>query len=172
MGFFEDLANLFGDVVNVAVTPTTGIVVFPPETADTTPTPEQVMQARIHLLGTAAAVGAITAAPALYALSLRKGRRKRKLTEKEILLGETLENASKTTSSVLVTALASPAIATAAGYILIQKLEDARLIRKGLGDAAQTLLAAQAAGPMIGGLFQGIGSAFGGMRRAPKTGGK
>lgn len=160
MGFFEDLANLFVAPLNVQWDPILGQPLFPPVTVDEVPTIAQVNQARLHLLGTAAAVGAITAAPALYALSLRKGRRKRKLTEKEIVLGEAMENASKTTSSVLVTALASPAIATAAAYIIIQKMEDARLIRKGLGNAAQTLLAVQAAGPMIGGLFQGIGSAF------------
>lgn len=161
MGFFEDLANIFATVVNV---PGSGIELLPyttpPVNAADTPTREQVLQARIHLLGTAAAVGAITAGPALYAYKLKKGRRKRKLTEKEMMLGEAMENASKTTSGVLVTALASPAIATAAAYILIQKMEDGQLIRKGLGDAAQTLLTVQAAGPMIGGLFQGIGSAF------------
>jgi hypothetical protein len=75
-------------------------------------------------------------------------------------LGKSLENASSQATGVILTGLAAPAISTAIAYILVQKLEDAKLITKGLGDATQGLLTVAAAGPMIQGIGQIAGSAF------------
>lgn len=114
-------------------------------------------QLKLFLLGLVAVVGA----PTGYALwkSSRKGK-KRSFSERDMIVGVNLENTSSQATGVLLTAIASPAISTAASYILVQKLEDANVISKGLGNAAQALLTVSAAGPAIQGVGQIAGSAF------------
>jgi len=108
---------------------------------------------QLGILG--AAVLALIAAPALYSASS-----KRKLKESDIRTGVALENASAQATGVLMTSLAAPAISTAVAYILVQKLEDAGYISRGLGNATQGLLTVAAAGPAIQGIGAIAGSAF------------
>lgn len=122
-------------------------------------------RARYQLAALLGGALVVTAAPAMYAAAISgKGKRKRKLTDKEAMLGKSIENASQQATGVLMTALASPAISAVASYLIIQKLEDGRLISKGLGDAAQTLLTVSAAGPAIQGIGGMVTSAFKGMK--------
>ena len=108
---------------------------------------------QLQLLG--AATLALIAAPALYSASS-----KRKLKESDIRTGIALENASAQATGVLMTALAAPAISTGIAYILVQKLEDAGYVSRGLGNATQGLLTVAAAGPAIQGIGAIVGSAF------------
>ena len=133
-----------------------GIGALPtPGTDDTANVVAARKQLAYLLGGTLVVVGA----PAIYAYSLGS-KKKRKLTDKELVLGQTLENASSQATGLLQTLIASPPIATAAAYILVQKAEDAQYIVRGLGNAAQGLLTVQAAGPMIQGIGSIVGSAF------------
>lgn len=135
--------------------------VAPPSDRDSTPSSEQIMQARYHLLIAGGTALAIVGAPTMYAYSkTKKGRKKRALSDKELMLGRSLENASLAATGLLATALATPAIGTAIAYVGVQKLEDAQLISRGLGDAAQGLMTVAAAGPAIGGVLGGVTSAF------------
>ena len=108
---------------------------------------------QLQILG--AATLALIAAPALYSASS-----KRKLKESDIRTGIALENASAQATGVLMTALAAPAISTGIAYILVQKLEDAGYVSRGLGNATQGLLTVAAAGPAIQGIGAIVGSAF------------
>ena len=111
-------------------------------------TAESVAAARKFLIYEGVILGA-AAMPALYALSLRK---KRKLKPGEERLGVALENASNALGTLTATAIAAPVVAAGLTYITVQKMEDAELVTKGLGDAVQTLLAVSAAGPAIAGI--------------------
>ena len=117
-----------------------------PEPGSETVENQALARQQLALL-TAGLIG-VVAAPAVYAAT-----RKKKLKAREQRTGIALENASQQATGVIMTGLAAPAIATAAAYILVQKLEDAKYITKGLGDATQGLLTVAAAGPAI----QGIG---------------
>ena len=117
-----------------------------------------VAQARRELNRFLWAAGLIVGVPIVYAAAVAATRKKgAQITPQQEMLGKTLENASTQATGLAVTALASPVIAAAASYILVQKLEDAEYISKGLGNAAQTLLTVSAAGPAL----QGIGGIFG-----------
>lgn len=132
-----------------------------PPAPGASPTTVQTLAARKQLATLTAAMVGVVAAPAIYAAYLGSSKkRKKKLTDKQIIQGKAIENASAQATGVLMTAIAAPAIAAASAYILVQKLEDGRLITKGLGDAAQALLAVAAAGPAIQGVGQIAGSAF------------
>jgi hypothetical protein len=119
-------------------------------------TPESVAAAKKFLVAELALLS-LAAAPAVYALSLRK---KKKLKAGEERLGVAMENASSALGTLTVTALAAPAVAAGITYITVQKLEDAEYITKGLGDGIQTLMAVAAAGPAIAGIGQIATSAF------------
>lgn len=126
-----------------------------------TSTEQEAAIAKTDLALVGAGILGCIAAPAIYASYKGVGkRRKKKLTDKEMLIGRSLENASSQATGLLMTALAAPAIATASAYILVQKLEDAKIITKGLGDATQGLLTVAAAGPALQGIGQIAGSAF------------
>lgn len=133
-----------------------------PTEEDDKPTLTQTMVARKQLTYLTAGVLAITAAPAAYIayLSTTGSKKKRGFTDRQIAQGKALENASSQATGVVMTMLAAPAIATAAAYIIVQKLEDARIIRKGLGNATQALLTVSAAGPAIQGIGGLLGTAF------------
>ena len=123
--------------------------------------PVAVARARKQLAALAAGTAVIVGAPTLYiALKGRKRGKRARITEKDVMLGKSLENASTQATALAMTGLASPAIAAVAAYLLIQKLEDSAFITKGLGNAAQTLLTVAAAGPAIQGIGQIAGSAF------------
>ena len=120
-----------------------------------------VAMARRELYLFLVAAGMIVAAPVVYAVAVAATRKKgAPITPQQEMLGKTLENASSQATGLATTALASPVIAAAASYILVQKLEDAEYISKGLGNAAQTLLTVSAAGPAIQGIGGIVGSAF------------
>ena len=120
-----------------------------------------VAEARRELYLFLVAAGIIVAAPFIYAVAVAATRKKgAPITPQQEMLGKTLENASSQATGLATTALASPVIAAAASYILVQKLEDAEYISKGLGNAAQTLLTVSAAGPAIQGIGGIVGSAF------------
>lgn len=136
------------------------VTVNPPPATTDTGTVADAYKAQSQLVKFLAILGAVVAAPAAYALSVQKRRRKRDLTKKEVVVGSALENASTQATGVIMTALAAPAISTAVAYILVQKMEDAKWISKGLGDATQGLLTVAAAGPAIQGIGQIAGSAF------------
>lgn len=105
--------------------------------------------------------GLIVGVPIAYAAVVAATRKKgAKITPQQEMVGRTLENASSQATGLCLTALASPVIAAAASYILVQKMEDAEYISKGLGNAAQTLLTVSAAGPAIQGIGQIAQSAF------------
>ena len=142
--------------------PTLAPIIGPePKTTDGG-TAEDAIRARNQLALLTGGTIAIIGAPAIYAasLKLRKGRKKRIMTEKDIMFGRSLENASTQATGLLMTGLAAPAIAAVTAYILVQKLEDAKVITKGLGNATQGLLTVAAAGPAIQGIGQIAGSAF------------
>jgi hypothetical protein len=136
--------------------PATGPVQSPPAPALGGKTKDED-KARLHLLVTAAGLATIVAAPTYLAYSKRK---KKHMTPRDVMLGQSLENSSAQATGVLMTAVASPAIASAAAYILVQKLEDAGLITKSLGNATQSLLTVAAAGPAIQGIGGIVSSAF------------
>jgi len=148
--FSETASAITGEQPSITPTDTTG------------QTPADIAKARTQLaylgLGTLAVIGA----PTIYAAALnaRKGRKKRKLSENDMMIGRSLENASTQATGLLMTGLASPVIACVLGYVLVQKLEDAKYITTGLGNAAQTLMSVSAAAPMIQGIGQVAGSAF------------
>jgi hypothetical protein len=120
-----------------------------------------VTKARKQLNKFLLAGGLITGVPAAYALyTLATTKKGEKLSPRKEMMGRSLENFSSQATGAAITALASPVIATAAAYILIQKLEDAEYISRGLGNAAQTLLTVAAAGPAISGIGGIVGSAF------------
>jgi hypothetical protein len=123
---------------------------------------ESILRARRQLAIFGIALVGLVGAPTLYAWHLknRKGKKHRAITDKDEMIGKSLENSSTQATGVLMTALAAPAISTATAYVIVQKLEDARIISKGLGDAAQGLLTVAAAGPMIQGIGQIATSAF------------
>lgn len=124
-------------------------------------TDDDAMRARLQLAAFVGGLIAVVSAPAIYALSkTQKGRKKKKMTDKELMVGQSLENASAQATGLLMTAVATPALATALAYILVQKMEDGRIITKGLGNATQGLLTVAAAGPAIQGIGQIAGSAF------------
>ena len=126
----------------------------PPPGVDTVETRRRT---RIQLILAAIAVGGIVAAPAVYSYSLR---RRKRLTESDIRTGQTLEQASAAMTSVGMVALASPPIAAGLTYIGIQKMEDAGVISRSLGNAVQGLMTVAAAGPVIQGVGQLATSAF------------
>jgi len=121
---------------------------------------EAYATARKQLIIGAAAVGAIVAAPAIYAITRSKRSRRGKRAQEDETLGVALENASSGATALLAVGIASPAIAAAGAYVLIQKLEDAKIISRSLGNAAQGLMAVAAAGPAIQGIGQVARSAF------------
>ena len=128
-----------------------------------------VAQARRQLNLFLLAGGLIVGVPIVYAAAVAATRKKgAPITPQQEMLGKTFENASQQATGLAITALATPVIAAATSYILVQKLEDAEYISKGLGNAAQTLLAVSAAGPMI----QGIGAIAGSAFKAFAKGGK
>ena len=131
-----------------------------PKTTDSG-TDDDANLARAQLVKFSALVVGLLAAPAVYAAyKLQKRGKKQKLSESEERLGVSLENASTQATGVLMTSLAAPAISTAVAYIIVQKLEDAKIITKGLGNATQGLLTVAAAGPAIQGIGQIASSAF------------
>jgi heme/copper-type cytochrome/quinol oxidase subunit 2 len=137
------------------------IRVGPPAPEPGTDSPENEAVARKQLAVVGVAALALVSAPALYiAYKASSKGKKRKMNEKELMYGQTLENASTQATGVLMTALAAPALSTAAAYILVQKLEDAKFITRGLGNATQGLLTVAAAGPALQGIGAIAGSAF------------
>ena len=165
MGLFEDLLTAPLDFVNslirgVEIASGTDIPILDkaPSTVDDEPTDRQIAKARRDLaIMLAAPFLLVPAVPAAYALY--KGRKrpsKRRTAESEERIGVALENASNASSTLIQTALAAPVVAAAYTYIAVQKAETGKLISKGLGDAVQTLLAAGAVAPAIGGIIGGI----------------
>ena len=120
-------------------------------------TKETMLRTRKQLILGAIVVGGLVAAPAVYSAALR---RKKRLTEREIRTGMALEQASAQITQLGMVALASPPIAAGLTYIGIQKLEDAQIISRSLGNAAQGLMTVAAAGPIIQGIGQIATSAF------------
>lgn len=152
--FWEDLADSWRGGVSGTASKSVKATTVDGSTRELTDA-EKV--ARRHLFYIGAGLLAFIAAPAVYLAykqTTAKGKKKKRgLTERERMLGISLENVSQQATGVIITSLASPVIATAAAYIIIQKLEDGAFMTKSLGNAAQTLLTVGAAGPMI----QGIG---------------
>lgn len=64
-------------------------------------------------------------------------------------MGIALENAGVQWTNTVMTMAASPAVALPLGYIGVQKLEDSKIITKGLGNAVQTLMTVAVAAPLI-----------------------
>lgn len=122
---------------------------------------ENVIKSRNQLAVLLAGGAAVVALPALYvAYKGRKKGKKRKWTDEQLMMGTSLENASQSATGLLMTMMAAPAISTAVAYIIVQKLEDARIISRGLGNATQGLLTVAAAGPAIQGIGGIVRSAF------------
>jgi len=152
---WEVLTKLFGD----PATGTSGVL-RPGEGGDTGPSPELIAKTQKQLLiGTIAGLG-LVAAPAIYAMTRKKLKKARKLTPREEMIGVTVEHASSAATQLLAVSLASPAIAAAGAYILIQKLEDAAIISRGLGNATQSLMTVAAAGPALSAIGNITSSAF------------
>jgi hypothetical protein len=93
---------------------------------------------------------AILGAPIAYKAitSGYKGKRAQKASE----VGESLENAS--TRAVTLASAYLPAFGLPVAYITVQAMEKKGYITKGLGDAVQSLIAAGAVAPAIGGVLQ------------------
>ena len=102
----------------------------------------------IFLLGTAAVLGGIAAAPLLYKAYTSRSRGKKAKRAAEI--GQEVETASN--RAVMLAASLMPAIGLPVAYLGIQELEARGVISKGLGDSVQTLIAAGAVAPAIGGI--------------------
>lgn len=137
---------------------------------DTAPKPgtdsaEAMAAARAQLQYVGLGALALVSAPVIYAASMKKIRKKSRLTKRQERIGVSLENASQQATGVMMTALAAPALSAAAAYILIQKLEDAQYISRSLGNATQALLTVAAAGPAIQGIGQIATSAFRGGKK-------
>lgn len=131
------------------------------------------VRAKRAVLTLGLAAGAI-AAPTIYAYSLKTKKRKKALTEKELMLGRSLENTSQQMTQLSLTALAAPALAIPLAYWLIEigenfppaKYEDGVMVSPPgiwsgrFGDRMQTLLTASVAAPMIQGIAGLASSAF------------
>lgn len=120
--------------------------------------------------------GGVVAAPTLYAIHLHsKKMRKKPLSEKDRILGVSLEQTSAHTKDLLLTTIAAPAIALPLAMWLIEigenfpraKYDDlgTKIAPRGIysgtfGDRMQTLVGAAVAAPIIGGLAGMAGSAF------------
>ena len=116
------------------------------------------------LLFEAGVLGAIVAAPALYAAyNARKGPKKRQTN----ILGDGtylgLEGASNRAVSLL--AALAPAFALPLTYITVQALEDCKYIRSGVGNTVQTVIVGGALAPAVGNI---IGSVVSGVGKAAK----
>ena len=102
----------------------------------------------VFILGTAAVLGGMVAAPLLYKAYTSRLRGKK--AKRAAVLGAEVETASN--RAVMVAASLLPALGLPIAYIGIQELEARGTISKGLGDSVQALIAAGAVAPAIGGI--------------------
>ena len=124
---------------------------------DTVTDPVTRAKAIYFLLGEAAILGGIAAAPTLYkALRKTRGKGSRR-GKRDAEVSDSLEGASHRATTIL--AALAPAIGLPLAYITVQQLENANVITKGLGDGVQTMIAAGAVAPAIGGVASLIGKA-------------
>lgn len=144
MGILEDLKWGFTPLPFFNL-PTDSAV---PGTAATTE--EEVRTARKHLLSMAAILGLGVFAPVVYTtlMSRRRTRSKKKKSAFE-QTGLAMERGGELYNNLILTAIASPAIALPIAYIGVQKLEDGQIITKGLGNAVQTLMTVAVAAPLL-----------------------
>jgi hypothetical protein len=100
------------------------------------------------LLGLAVVGIGVTCAPVAYKAFLRPRRGKRSKEASDI--GESLDFASSRATTLLAALL--PAAGLPIAYITVQALEKKNIITSGLGNAVQSLIAAGAVAPAIGGI--------------------
>jgi len=118
----------------------------PGETETDTSTRAGELAAKKFLYTEAAILGGICAAPALYRYATARSKGKR--AKRDALMALELDNASN--RAVTLLAALGPAVVFPATYITIQKMERAKIISKGLGDAVQSLMTAMAVAPVAG----------------------
>lgn len=90
----------------------------------------------------------IASAPVLYKAFATPKKGKRRKDHDSMV--ESIDDASRRATTLLAALL--PAIGLPIAYISVQALEEKKVIDKSLGDAVQTLIAAGAAAPAIGGV--------------------
>jgi hypothetical protein len=130
-------------------------VLTPSMPAESPSTPEEISDSKARatrfLLAEGAILAGAVALPAAYIAykGQKKGKKaKRAAKDDKMLLA--MNDASNRAVSLL--AAIGPAVLLPVSYITVQKLEDAGVITKGLGDATQTLMTVAAAGQVASGI--------------------
>ena len=168
MGILDDIAQALKDLVSSKGMSPTGYTdplteaspaPFNPYTGEIiTPSAKGTPTGGTFLLKTAIALGAISAAPAIYALYNQRRTKKHRvkdITEDGMFLA--LEGASNRATSLIAGIL--PAFALPIAYIGVEELEERAIISGPLGDDVQTLMAAGVIAPAVGNVIGSVVSA-------------
>ena len=151
MGWLDDLFEAIGKaVVGYPVTAPTPIILEEVGGALKGPAdPSDEHKSKPVILGaTAAVLGGVALAPFVYRAYSRPRRGKRAKQAQELALA--VDDASNRAVTLLAALL--PAVGLPIAYLGVQELEARGVISKGLGDSVQTLIAAGAVAPAIGGV--------------------